>query len=228
MTYDLIHHNGADPAFAAAKFASGLNITAAMIVGSYSDAGYENPCTALPFTVEGWFQLASGAPNWQPWFQAGGVGLGGSGSLAFEQSGGVTTLKAVGVYGDEVAGSCGADIRGDGLWHHCAWVLTSTTVSLYFDGNRVATGTRTGTIPAHIIIQGGSYRGVIDDVRVSTIARYTGTTTRCRPHAPPVTRTRPRSGDSTAASSTTLARRLPGRPLTQARTSRSPPALPSP
>lgn len=176
MTYDLIHHSGADPAFAAAKFANGLNITAAMIVGSYSDAGYENPCTALPFTVEGWFQLASGAPNWQPWFQAGSVGAGGSGSLAFEQSAGVTTLKAVGVYGDEVAGSCGADIRGDGLWHHCAWVLTSTTVSLYFDGNRVATGTRTGTIPAHIIIQGGSYRGVIDDVRVSTIARYTGTT----------------------------------------------------
>ncbi len=177
MAYDLVHHSGAAVSFAAGKFANGLSVTSDLIIGSYSDPGYENPVASLPFTVEGWFRLGAMTPNWCPWFQAGSnPASGGVGALAFEYAGGVTTMKAVGVYGDEVAGSLGADIRGDGIFHHCAWVITSTTTSLYFDGNRVGTGTRTGTLPGHIILPVGSFRGVLDDVRVSNSARYTTAT----------------------------------------------------
>jgi len=69
-------------------------------------------------------------------------------------------------------------------WHHIALVKTGSNLYLYLNGNRVATRTLTqvGGLPNIPIRLGDlddsneTMNGVIDELRISKIARYTGTT----------------------------------------------------
>lgn len=72
----------------------------------------------------------------------------------------------------------------DGAWHHVALVFVqATSVSLYVDGNRVATSASNPTIGSSTTLfleglasAGFDWTGALDEVRVSTVARYSGTT----------------------------------------------------
>jgi len=85
--------------------------------------------------------------------------------------------------GNQVAFTAAPTIL-DGGWHHVALVFDAGTISLYLDGNR--TNTTTTAAPAtsgvpigiggHPTITGNDYTGYIDEVRFSSIARYSGAT----------------------------------------------------
>lgn len=78
----------------------------------------------------------------------------------------------------------------DGAWHHMALVVVAGAGSLYVDGARVATSAATnevsGTESGGLMIGGfgttatfdfaGDGGGLVDEVRFSSVARYTGTT----------------------------------------------------
>jgi hypothetical protein len=72
----------------------------------------------------------------------------------------------------------------DDAWHHVAVSRSGTTVRLYVDGTLVSTGTSSSsfssTAPMYIAYNSQfpprNIVGYIDDVRVSTVARYTGST----------------------------------------------------
>jgi len=72
----------------------------------------------------------------------------------------------------------------DDAWHHVAVSRSGTTVRLYVDGTLASTGTSSSsfssTAPMYIAYNSQfpprNMIGYIDDVRVSTVARYTGST----------------------------------------------------
>ena len=87
--------------------------------------------------------------------------------------------------GSPILQSSGVNVR-DGSWHHVAISRASSSLSMYFDGTRVATGTSSGTV-ANIAggIRVGAdqnygryFVGYIDDFRLTIGANrgYTGTT----------------------------------------------------
>lgn len=77
--------------------------------------------------------------------------------------------------------SGGSGLR-DGAWHHVAVSRSGSTWNLYVDGTRVATATSSATIAdisGDIRIGGDQfygrqYVGYIDDLRITSVARYTG------------------------------------------------------
>jgi hypothetical protein len=82
----------------------------------------------------------------------------------------------------------GSDLRGTasittGAWHHVAFVNDGGSVSLYLDGSRCGTTTKVYSQGAATVVIGSRYsqdaefvNGYIDDLRISTVARYAGAT----------------------------------------------------
>lgn len=76
-------------------------------------------------------------------------------------------------------------LSGSGTWHHLALVGTGTNVNFYLDGTRIAQVSQQGTpypLQTTPILVGNlndlneTYKGLIDELRISNIARYTGST----------------------------------------------------
>lgn len=150
------------PAFVAGKFGNAFNCTAS--------SAYFNTTTALmassaTLTLEAWVKMSAnpsstavicGTDSGSIWL---GVESSGAATFGFMNSNTAIT---------------------DGAWHHIAGVLTGGNTYIYVDGVQKATATA-GTIgfPNFGIGIFGTNTGypitaVIDEVRVSNIARYTG------------------------------------------------------
>ena len=69
-----------------------------------------------------------------------------------------------------------------GVWSHVALVRSSGVFSMYLNGTRVATNQLTGTVSINGLGRHVQYdttymfKGAVDDIRISTVARYTGDT----------------------------------------------------
>ena len=126
-------------------------------------------------TVEGWVKLPSTSGlrvflGHDTWFW---IGVDNTGKLAARYGQSDVVLNANVVITDDV-------------FHHVALVFNAGSASLYLDGTRVATSastpaTGTATVKATLIGGFGTYsgfdwQGSIDEVRISNVARYTGTT----------------------------------------------------
>jgi len=71
--------------------------------------------------------------------------------------------------------------KSTGQWYHVAVVRSGTTVTFFLDGTSIGTATYSYDVPSHTGYIGGntgrstglSFTGYIDELRVSTSARYT-------------------------------------------------------
>ncbi|MCA9560204.1 MAG: hypothetical protein KC583_16765, partial [Myxococcales bacterium] len=142
-----------------------------------------------PFTVEYWGRLDDASERLD--VQRRAEGNRGWGLTVFE--GGVIGAG----YQRATVRSEGQVIVGTG-WHHYAWTWDGTNTRLFFDGQQVDEGAPDGdelvrdvSVPVHI----GSFRdadgvvtlynkGAIDEIRISSVARYDGPFTPARRHTP--------------------------------------------
>ena len=131
------------------------------------------------FTVEWYVNVPQWATGFRPWTPTI-IWHGGGGSspvaIGLRHEGGVTRVETESSLGNLI-GSIGHEIYGTG-WHHIAMTVEPTACSIYFDGTRLATGSRSGTLPAQLWI--GAYNenfglfGTVDDLRFTEGAIYTG------------------------------------------------------
>ena len=71
--------------------------------------------------------------------------------------------------------------KSTGQWYHVAVVRSGTTMTFYLDGTSIGTATYSYNVPSHTGFIGGdvatssqlAFKGYIDDVRISNVARYT-------------------------------------------------------
>lgn len=63
-------------------------------------------------------------------------------------------------------------------WHHVAYCRSGTTLRLFYDGTQVASGTHSGALSISAIgayvSSGYALLGYMDDIRITSSARYTG------------------------------------------------------
>lgn len=188
MSYDLSTTVTGTPAYGAGKFGNALSGAAirsahASGVDDFLSSTGTDGGALTTGTVEAWIKTTTAgatkvfASHGGWWYLAtDNVGRAfleyGWGIGAYTQLTGTTTLT-------------------DGNWHHVAMVLTNGAGSLYVDGNREATsatarnavGMGVGGTARYFVVGTHTtnattflFPGSIDEVRVSTTARYTGTT----------------------------------------------------
>lgn len=158
------------PTWGAAKF--GISSLAATFAKAANVHGFLNAAGNAPGTgtFEAWvrrspsvtdLQVFMADPNW--W-----VGVNGTGNLQCDK---VTTTGNVAI--------------GDGNWHHIALVFNAGSMSLWCDGAKVSGDVTAGIFSSASSVfhlgglaegnTGFDFDGDIDEVRISTAARYTGT-----------------------------------------------------
>jgi hypothetical protein len=144
--------------------------------GSSSSLTASIPAIGNTWTVEAWIYLNS-RPNGEDaaYITDFRTGNGNNYTLGILGSSGILYF-----YGN------GSDLRGTasittGAWHHVAFVNDGGSVSLYLDGSRCGTTTKTFSQQAATVVIGSRYsqdaefvNGYIDDLRISTVARYSG------------------------------------------------------
>jgi len=148
------------------------------------------PALGRNFTVECFFKWLRGTESWQAilerqqWgSQEWGIIIGGPGSGWEGNVEGAYTYD--GNHNNANYISSAQSTVSSGTWHHVALVGANTNIYLYVDGQRVASNSLTGPLGAvpNVEVSAGSlmnpyefFCGVIDEVRISNIPRYTGTT----------------------------------------------------
>ena len=94
-------------------------------------------------------------------------------------------VSRTGQFSDATWLESGNNVVSTGTWLHCALVGTGSNYYLYINGTRVATAEQGGPISglANVPILVGdlddsneTFNGVIDELRISNVARYTGAT----------------------------------------------------
>ena len=119
--------------------------------------------------ASGPFNVSKGGDGFVKWT----FGANGQGKITF-------TYPAGGLYGGTTVQESTASLSLN-TWHHIALVIDTTTVSLYVDGSRKVTTTINDQSPYNVgeFYIGSIYSGYavyVDEVRQSSIARYSGTT----------------------------------------------------
>ncbi len=144
--------------------AQGADITASCTVEAFIKSTTAGTANRVAVGKDSLFWIGHDTTG-RPYVSFGGSGTGGSVvSLAFNQ-----------------------DIRNDGQWHHLALVVDAGVVKLYFDGQLRNTGSSFAkygaTAPLDGVCLGGfnsnttfDWVGQVDEVSISTAAKYTGST----------------------------------------------------
>ncbi|MFA5828541.1 MAG: LamG-like jellyroll fold domain-containing protein [Candidatus Shapirobacteria bacterium] len=156
-----IRYSGANSAL---SFGSGDNVskTGTLLSGSNF------------FTVEFWFKAADNPISSQIMSLTNGGGDGGSGVFHYWGDG-RHDIQAYTFNGCKDYSASSANITHN-LWYHIAIVRNGADIKYYLNGNNYATGTglcTTPTIWSGFNIGSNNYNGIVDEVRVSSVARYT-------------------------------------------------------
>jgi hypothetical protein len=144
--------------------------------GTSSRLSASIPAIGNTWTVEAWIYLTS-LPSGQD----------GAYIADFRASNGNNyTLGVLGSTGLLYFYGYGSDLQGTAsistnAWHHIAYVNDNGSVSLYLDGSRCGTTTKNYSQGSATVVIGSRYsqdtefiNGYIDDLRISTVARYSG------------------------------------------------------
>jgi lysophospholipase L1-like esterase len=185
MAYNLSSLRGS-PSFAGAGKFGSASLSGGVLNNSTADASLSatgaNGGALTSGTVEAWVKAANDgsirvAFGHAQWFWVG-KDSSGNAQARYGSAVGETTLSST-------------TAIADNAWHHIALDLNSGAGSLYVDGTRVATSattrsTGTPTTAAGFCVGGFGesgdsttafdWNGSVDDVRISTTRRYTGTT----------------------------------------------------
>lgn len=152
------------PAYAAGKFGNALSGA----VYTLAALG-----TVPVGTIEYWFKVSSiGAIR----VVVGDIGIGWWVGIS---SGGAAVSQAPGT-----GGAAGGGNVGDGAWHHMALTLDGTNARVWLDGTLMSTTASTSGITSDATLSIGGFSststydfpGSIDEVRISNVVRYSGTT----------------------------------------------------
>jgi hypothetical protein len=167
--------------------AGGTNFGQALSFDGVDDGAWApaNPAYELTqFTVEAWFNVTTLANSTWPTILI--KDFGGPTNRNYALYFGQATNR---IYGDVSAGGAGYGINApaaaylDGRWHHVAMTLDgSRTLRLYVDGVSVGTpvtlattvDTPSGAVYVGRNGAGGRLQGMLDDVRISSVARTAG------------------------------------------------------
>jgi hypothetical protein len=176
-TYGTPTYNGTNAKFGTNGLSGGaINGTA---IGNFLSSTGADGGTLTTGTIEAWVKattagalkvIASHAGWWY-------LGMDSAGKAFMEYGWGAGTNTQL----------TGTTTIGDGNWHHVALVLTAGAGSLYVDGNREGTSATVRSTSAYngtTLVVGTHvnsassflWPGSIDEVRLSNVARYTGTT----------------------------------------------------
>jgi hypothetical protein len=165
---------GGAATYPAGRFGTGVNL------GSTGMDGGDLDLTG-DFTVDGWVKTT--LPTGDPWpdviYKGNNAGTLINDRLGFNVGAGTFEAQSTGAGGTDIAIAT-TDIAevADGTWHHVGMVMDNNRISLYVDGEVRDTETldRTTVIDtvADGLAVGYELGGMLDDVRVSTVAYGVG------------------------------------------------------